>query len=292
MNSIIKKADISRLLLLDLNTVEFLRNNKVKILNLLEGSELLYHATFQDAMYGILRTGGIQLTDLRFNPWERGLMDDAHPSSSGKLYFLSMSRNRANDFSINLLKSNRGSLTFRICFTGRTISKYGKIYPINYYGSTGDRGEMEDRLVSDVNKIPFSDFDHVDVLLPQTGFVTDYHKKMLRTLANRVECRFFDNVKNFISGRGAIDFDYDGEGEIDLERVNPFDTDDAGHALIKYLNHETLTKDEIKELKLYGGSHIINTIQTGSALGHKMRVAMKKFGLDNVDDLEKEIEKL
>ena len=36
----------------------------MKIIKLLEGSELLYHVTSQDSMLGMLRTGGIQLADL------------------------------------------------------------------------------------------------------------------------------------------------------------------------------------------------------------------------------------
>ena len=63
----------------------------MKIIKLLEGSELLYHVTSQDSMLGMLQTGGIQLADLRYSAWERGLMDNSHPSSSGKLYFLSTS---------------------------------------------------------------------------------------------------------------------------------------------------------------------------------------------------------
>ena len=51
-------------------------------------------------------------------------MDNSHPSSSGKLYFLSMSRNRANEFSDGMLTAvGKQGLVFRICSSGRTLSK-------------------------------------------------------------------------------------------------------------------------------------------------------------------------
>ena len=56
-------------------------------------------------------------------------------------------------------------LVFRICFSGRTLSKYGKLYPINYYGSNDNRGEMEDRLVGDINLLGGSELLGMKVVL-------------------------------------------------------------------------------------------------------------------------------
>ena len=82
-------------------------------------------------------------------------------------------------------------LVFRICFSGRTLSKYGKVHPINYYGANDNRGGMEDRLVSDINLIPFSDFDYVDVLLPRGLSTTDYQRKLIKAVSERVRCFVF-----------------------------------------------------------------------------------------------------
>ena len=47
----------------------------MKIIKLLEGSELLYHVTDEVSMRGILRLGGLQLSDLRYSSFERGMVD-------------------------------------------------------------------------------------------------------------------------------------------------------------------------------------------------------------------------
>ena len=105
---------------------QFMKDNGFdSIIKGVDNLDNLDHVTSQDSMLGMLRTGGIQLADLRYSAWERGLMDNSHPSSSGKLYFLSMSRNRANEFSDGMLTAvGKQGLVFRICFSGRTLSKY------------------------------------------------------------------------------------------------------------------------------------------------------------------------
>jgi len=264
----------------------------MKIIKLLEGSELLYHVTSQDSMLGMLRTGGIQLADLRYSAWERGLMDNSHPSSSGKLYFLSMSRNRANEFSDGMLTAvGKQGLVFRICFSGRTLSKYGKLYPINYYGSNDNRGEMEDRLVGDINLIPFSDFDYVDVLLPRDSFTSDYQRRLIKAVSERVRCRVFDNPKKFFSGRGDIEFDFDVEGEVNLGG-NLFGDDGVAEIIIKYFEGGELTDDEKDELRRSKLFNILNTVNTGSEVGHRLRLVLRKAGVKDVKDIEDRLVKM
>ena len=64
----------------------------MKIIKLLEGSELLYHVTDEVSMRGILRLGGLQLSDLRYSSFERGLIDELFPNGKhgDKLYFFLM----------------------------------------------------------------------------------------------------------------------------------------------------------------------------------------------------------
>lgn len=204
-----------------------------------------------------------------------------------------MSRNRANEFSDGMLTAvGKQGLVFRICFSGRTLSKYGKVYPINYYGSNDNRGEMEDRLVSDVNLIPFSDFDYVDVLLPRGLPTTDYQRKLIKAVSERVRCRVFDNPKKFFSGRGDVEFDFDVEGEVNLDNSNSFGTDDVAEIIIKYFGGGKLTdveKDELRRAKLF---NILDTVNTGSELGHRLRLVMRKAGVKDVKDMEEKLVKM
>jgi hypothetical protein len=197
-----------------------------------------------------------------------------------------MSRNRANEFSDGMLTAvGKQGLVFRICFSGRTLSKYGKVYPINYYGSNDNRGEMEDRLVSDVNLIPFSDFDYVDVLLPRGLSTTDYQRKLIKAVSERVRCRVFDNPKKFFSGRGDVEFDFDVAGEVNLGG-DLFGDDGVAEIIIKYFEGGELTDDEKDELRRAKLFNILNTVNTGSEVGHRLRLVMRKAGVEDVKDME------
>jgi hypothetical protein len=176
-------------------------------------------------------------------------------------------------------------LVFRICFSGRTLSKYGKVYPINYYGSNDNRGEMEDRLVSDVNLIPFSDFDYVDVLLPRGLSTTDYQRKLIKAVSERVRCRVFDNPKKFFSGRGDVEFDFEIEGGVNLGG-NAFGNHEVVKITIKYFEGGELTDAEKDELRRANLFNILNTVNTGSEVGHRLRLVLRKAGVKDVKDME------
>ena len=153
-------------------------------------------------MRGILKLGGLQLSDLRYSSFERGLIDELFPNGKhgDKLYYLSMSRNRANSF-VNDQMFRR--ILFRFCLRGRSISKYGRIVPINYFNDVRIRGEMEDRLISDHNLIPLSLVDHVDVFI--NGSLGNEDFALLRAIEVRVPCRYFTTKMNFLMGRNAVE---------------------------------------------------------------------------------------
>jgi len=146
-------------------------------------------------------------------------------------------------------------------------------------------------LVSDVNLIPFSDFDYVDVLLPRGLSTTDYQRRLIKAVSERVRCRVFDNPKKFFSGRGDIEFDFDVEGEVNLGG-DLFGDDDVAKIVIKYFGGGELTDEEKEELRRAKLFNILDTVNTGSEVGHRLRLVMRKAGVKDVKDMEDRLVKM
>lgn len=257
----------------------------MKIIKLLEGSEILYHYTDQRGMIGMIHTGGIRLTDLRFNGWERGITTDTHPKTDGKMYFLSMSRNRANGYATSLIKnSGRSNLIFRLCISGRSVAKYGRVYPFNYFAGSGDRSEMEDRLVSDENIIVFEDIHQVDILLPVHPTV--FQKKMISELQKSVHCVFFNKRNAFISGRNSIEFhpDYDEEEFPEQDVLYGPDDFKLASALIGWLNGDKTSEVE-SNIRKVDIVNLMNVFTTNTVIGNKIRFALKAHGAKDYADI-------
>lgn len=124
----------------------------MKILNLLEGSEVLFHGTSFHNFKGMTKSGGMVCSILDDVESERvhkrlGIL--------GRLFYLSTARNIHSGFILQMVKGYPNVVVFEI--NGRALSKYGKVLPFNYFNHKDpDYAEMEDRLISDKNKIPFS----------------------------------------------------------------------------------------------------------------------------------------
>ena len=108
---------------------------------------------------------------------------------------------------------------------------------------------------------------------------------------NRVRCRVFDNTKKFFSGRGDIEFDFDVEGEVNLGG-NVFRNHEVAKIIIKYFEGGELTdaeKDELRRAKLF---NILDTVNTGSEVGHRLRLVLRKAGINDVRDIEDRLVKM
>lgn len=123
----------------------------MKILNLLEGSEKLFHLTTVGRIGRIVRTGGLScghITGLEEQRLRKRL------GITGKLFYLSMARSVTSIFIRDLLQS--GNLVI-FDIDGRRITKYGRVVPFNFFSSNSSNlDEMEDRLVGDHGVIPFN----------------------------------------------------------------------------------------------------------------------------------------
>jgi hypothetical protein len=253
----------------------------MKIIKLLEGSELLYHVTDAVSMRGILKLGGLQLSDLRYSSFERGLIDELFPNGKhgDKLYYLSMSRNRANSF-VNDQMFRR--ILFRFCLRGRSISKYGRIVPINYFNDVRIRGEMEDRLISDHNLIPLSLVDHVDVFI--NGSLGDEDFALLRAIEVRVPCRYFTTKMNFLMGRNAVEIGDLSGYELEVDAPSEIHGNESRiDALGRYLSgdYSDADLDEIRWRDAWWISDGLGEhgLATGTDVGHKLRMVLRAGGI-------------
>lgn len=135
----------------------------MKIINLLEGSEVLFHLT--SGIKNILTHGMLSLSPLVSNEAETQSMQDKLKVAPKKMFYLSFARSLHSDFIRTTIpriyRGGREPLTV-FEFNGSRISRYGKVAPFNFMQNVMvDPGEhvddeMEDRLVSDHSAIPIT----------------------------------------------------------------------------------------------------------------------------------------
>lgn len=172
----------------------------MKILNLLEGNNTeLFHITGRSALVGMIELGGISLSMLNHNPGEKEVVDSAGYSGS-KLYYLSMSRMRRNSFAA--ANTSEFSLYGRLKLDFRKISRYGRVVPVSFSGKAGERGETEDRLISDHPMLPWGVVEYIEVYVPK--HVTHHDRVVMATLSDLVELRVFTDFDKFQTGRGWL----------------------------------------------------------------------------------------
>ena len=122
---------------------------------------------------------------------------------------------------------------------------------------------------------------------------TDYQRKLIKAVSERVRCRVFDNPKKFFSGRGDVEFDFEIEieGGVNLGG-NAFGNHEVVKITIKYFEGGELTDAEKDELRRANLFNILNTVNTGSEVGHRLRLVLRKAGINDVRDIEDRLVKM
>lgn len=123
----------------------------MKILNLLEGTEILYHGTNIKSFFSMIRTGSVVLSALTTDEYELQQVKEKS-NIRGRMYYLSLARSLHSEFlTSGIYRGNYVVMEFR----NRDIAKYGKIIPFNFFNNV-ERDEMEDRMLSNKSMIPLS----------------------------------------------------------------------------------------------------------------------------------------
>lgn len=120
----------------------------MRIINLLEGSDRLFHITKLSVLRDILHGGSLLGVPMSEKESER-VRDRL--GITGKLFYISFARSMYSSF---IQKKISGNV---VCFEvdGTKLGRYGKVKPFNYF-SDGGADEMEDRLVGDRVRIPLN----------------------------------------------------------------------------------------------------------------------------------------
>lgn len=123
----------------------------MKIINLLEGSERLFHSVVMQAVESILDSGKFVFSQLISNELEVRAMKYAY-NSTDKLYYFSFARSIKSAYIGESTRRNQCLFEF----SGRKVSRYGKIVPLNFFNGPNDEifDEMEDRLVTNKSSMP------------------------------------------------------------------------------------------------------------------------------------------
>lgn len=115
----------------------------MRILNLLEGSEKLFHTCPIAAGISILRSGELHCS----------VVDNVEDEKiSAKLgignaiyFYLSLARSLSSDFSMGRI-GRRSIVAFEV--DGRKLSRYGRVLPFHFFDGYSTTDEMEDRLLT------------------------------------------------------------------------------------------------------------------------------------------------
>lgn len=173
----------------------------MKLVNLTEGSERLFHLVSVVYIESVISSGRLVLSQLMTKGNEYSAMERAYGKTS-KLYFLSLARSLRSEF-ISDASSSHTQCIFE--FSGRKLSRYGRVVPINFFNAEGAEkvDEMEDRLLSDRGVIPISECECVHVICPNKfiGRFKEMHERY------GVEIRFYRKYADLVSLRNWINLD-------------------------------------------------------------------------------------
>jgi len=100
----------------------------MKLVNLAEGSERLFHLVSVVYIESVISSGRLVLSQLMTKGNEYSAMERAYGKTS-KLYFLSLARSLRSEF-ISDASASHTQCIFE--FSGRKLSRYGRVVPINF----------------------------------------------------------------------------------------------------------------------------------------------------------------
>lgn len=265
--------------------------DEMKLVNLSEGSERLFHLVSVAYIESVISSGRLVLSQLMTKANEHDAYMRAYGKTS-KLYFLSLARSLRSEF----IRDAGASYTQCIFeFSGRKLSRYGRVVPINFFNKVGDENvdEMEDRLVSDRGVIPINECECVHVMCPNKyiGRFKEMHERygveirFYRKYADLVSLRNWVNLDDMIRGASEIStgkystmMDKHGSGENYRE---------LGLAISSYLGNREVNFDLGLVRGFIKGRRISDIVWRLRVFfpddGHRLMVLIKKAGYGTPD---------
>lgn len=246
----------------------------MKLLDLLEGSDKLFHLTKLTNLSDMLVSGGLLCSTMNE-------VEDKRVRSrlgiEGKIFYLSMARSMRSSFIRNQLQYNESVVCFEI--DGRKLSRYGRVLPINFFTrKREDTFEMEDRLIGDRGLLEFSSgiFTGIRILV-QPGNSGKWGDLFSELEKYGIPMKFFKNSEDFSTDRNWVGFDQFEDGEfvrMEDNHVPWYKLDDGTKFLedvLKYM--DGVMPDDVK--KFQRGCGVLE-YQVNSML-HKLMVKNYKL---------------
>ena len=175
----------------------------MRIISLLEGTEHLYHYTPGDNMSSILRSGGLIMSILMANSSEYRKVKERLGGNPKHIFYFSLARSMHSMYISDAIDSRRPHFAV-FEFSGRKLSRLGKIIPFDFFGTSDAKyDEMEDRLFSDKGFIPFSMVECIHVLCRPSD-VKLYEQIIQYT---GISVIFYTSARNLRLRRGGLSID-------------------------------------------------------------------------------------
>lgn len=211
----------------------------MKLLDLLEGSDKLFHLTKLEKLSDILVSGGLLCSTMNDVEAKRV---SSRLGIEGKIFYLSMARSMRSSFIRNQLRYNESVVCFEI--DGSKLSRYGRVLPINFFNrKREDTFEMEDRLIGDRGLLEFSSgiFTGIRIFI-QPGNRQKWGDLFSELGKYGIPMKFFRNAEDFSTDRNWVGIDEWEDGEfvrMDDNHVPWYKLDDGTKFLedvLKYLD--------------------------------------------------------
>lgn len=182
----------------------------MKLLDLFEGSDKLFHLTKLTSLSDMLVSGGILCSTMNDVESKRV---GGRLGIEGKIFYLSMARSMRSSFIRNQLRYNESVVCFEI--DGSKLSRYGRVLPINFFNrKREDTFEMEDRLIGDRGLLEFSSgiFTGIRILV-QPGNRGKWMDLFFELQKYGIPIKFFKNAEDFSTNRNSVGIDEWEDGE-------------------------------------------------------------------------------
>ena len=220
----------------------------MRILNLLEGSEKLFHFTDFDKLRFIIQSGAILCSAMELSEVYK-VKRKLH--INGKIFYLSLARSPYSMFIQSALSSSAHSNFILFEVDGRKLSRYGRVLPFHFFSTVShDNDEMEDRLIGDRGRIPLDSgvFTGIRILADRSN---SYLHMLVDDLSKfGIPIRLYDTRNKFLNGRGgeSIEEFFNVDKDASPAELNKFYTSDDAEKFMKillsYVKGNKITSEE------------------------------------------------
>lgn len=169
----------------------------MRIINLLEGSEKLFHLTNFYNFVKIVKARSLLCNSIHGREFT-AVRDKL--GITGQIFYLSMARSLTSSFIMNMSRGDKTSIIFEI--DGRKLSRYGRVVPFNFFSS--DRyspDEMEDRLVGNRGEISLTSGVITGIMVLNAAPTPEQYRVFKEANSLGIPMRFFSSPADLRGGR-------------------------------------------------------------------------------------------